>query len=126
MDESGRHARCVSAATRTDTLAAKLPRIRFLAAQSGYKEQTEGGSMGLKEGLDKLGDEVKDKLHDAKDTLSEVGHRGAADAEHAKREVAGDQMTVGENLGSMWNEGKNRVEAEVDVTKRDARNLTKE
>ena len=69
---------------------------------------------------------LKDELHkgidNAADTLSEAGHRGAADAERSKREIAGKEMTAGEKASSVVNEGKNRVQAEVDRAKRDVRN----
>jgi hypothetical protein len=71
--------------------------------------------VGLKEEFVKAVDNVRD-------AVSEVGHRSAAEGEQAKRDVAGDQMTVGENIGSMANQAKHSVAAEVDAAKQDIRN----
>ncbi|GAC1580068.1 MAG: hypothetical protein NVS3B7_14450 [Candidatus Elarobacter sp.] len=69
----------------------------------------------------KAGDAIKHAAHDAKDAISEVGHKTAAEGEHAKRDAAGDAMTPGEKVGSLLNEGKENVEAGFDRTKRDVR-----
>jgi hypothetical protein len=71
--------------------------------------------MDIKKDLGNLVDNVKD-------AFSEGAHKGTAEAEHEKREVAGDQMTAGENVSSMANEAKNNVQAGVDHAKQDARN----
>jgi len=71
--------------------------------------------MGLKETIIAAVDNITDKVN-------ELGHNANADAESAKREVAGDAMTPGEHLGSAVNEGKERVLAGVDRAKVDARN----
>jgi hypothetical protein len=70
--------------------------------------------MGLKEDLKKTIDNVGD-------AISEMTHRGNAEGEQAKREVAGDAMTPTEKAGSFLNQGKETVLAEVDKTKREAR-----
>ncbi len=70
--------------------------------------------MGLKEDIVKTIDNVKD-------AISEAGHRGAAEAEQAKRDVAGDELTPGENLASMANQAKHSIAAEVDAAKVDVR-----
>ncbi|MBD5655500.1 MAG: hypothetical protein IAI50_10045 [Candidatus Eremiobacteraeota bacterium] len=71
--------------------------------------------MGLK-------DELKKTVDNIGDAINEVGHRSSADAERGTREVAGDEMTTGEKVGSYANEGKERVLADVDRAKRDVRN----
>lgn len=73
--------------------------------------------MGLKDELNKAVDDVKDGLR-------EGGHRGEAQAEQAKRDVAGDDMTASEKAASMANQAKNTVQAEYDKTKRDVRDHT--
>jgi hypothetical protein len=73
--------------------------------------------MDLKETAKKVIDDVDDAVHEA-------GHRGAAEAERAKRETAGDNMTLGEKTKSVANEGSHRVQAEVDRVKRDVRDNT--
>ena len=80
--------------------------------------------MGLRDALDHAGNALKDGANNVKDTISEAGHRSAAEGEQAKREVAGDQMTVGENVGSMFNQGKETIKADIDAGKRDVRNNT--
>jgi hypothetical protein len=71
--------------------------------------------VGLKEEFVKVVDNVRD-------AVSEAGHRGAAEGEQAKRDIAGDQMTVGENVASIANQAKHSVAAEIDATKQDIRN----
>ncbi len=73
--------------------------------------------MGLKEELVKTVDNVKD-------AISEIGHRTEAAGEQAKRDVAGDTMTPTEQIGSVFNQAKNNVQAEVDATKQDVRSNT--
>jgi gas vesicle protein len=67
---------------------------------------------------------AKKAIDDVDDAVHEIGHRGAAEAERAKREAAGDNMTLGEKTQSVVNEGSNRVAAEVDRVKRDVRDKT--
>jgi hypothetical protein len=71
--------------------------------------------MGLKETITNAIDNVSDKL-------SEIGHNANAESEAAKRDVAGDALTPGEKIGSLANEGKERLLAGVDAAKQDARN----
>ena len=71
--------------------------------------------MGLKEEFVKVVDNVKD-------AINEGTHRSAAEAEQAKRDVAGDEMTPGENIASMANQAKHSVAADVDGAKQDIRN----
>lgn len=73
--------------------------------------------MGLKDAINKIVDNVKD-------TANEASHKSAAEGEQAKRDVAGDQMSVGENLGSMANQAKEELQGETAATKRDVRNST--
>jgi hypothetical protein len=70
--------------------------------------------MGLKEGLERAG-------RDIKDTANETKHRVVAEGEHVKRETLGDEMTLPEKGGSVLNEAKNRTQAEIDKTKREVR-----
>jgi gas vesicle protein len=82
---------------------------RFENGLNGYR-----AAMGLK-------DELKKTIDNVGDAISELGHRGKAEAEQASREAAGDTMTPGEHVGSVLTEGKERVLAEVDRTKREVR-----
>ena len=68
-----------------------------------------------------LKDEFDKSVHDAKDAINETKHRGEAEAEKSKREVADDSMTATEKVGSVLNEAKNNVEAGADHLKRDVR-----
>lgn len=70
--------------------------------------------MGLKDAIDKMGKDIKD-------TVKETGHRSAAEGEQAKRDVAGQDMTVGENVKSMANQAKESLQADTSATKREAR-----
>jgi hypothetical protein len=72
-------------------------------------------TVGLKEEFVKVVDNVKD-------AVSEAGHKSTAEAEQAKRDVAGDEMTPGENLASMANQAKHSVAGEIDGAKVDIRN----
>ncbi len=69
-------------------------------------------------------DEVGKVVENVKDAISEAGHRSAAEAEQTKRDVAGDQMTTGEKIGSVVNQAKHSTQAEVDRAKQDLRSNT--
>ena len=73
--------------------------------------------MSLKDGINKAIDNVKD-------SVSEAGHRSAAEGEQAKRDVAGDAMTPGEKIGSAANQAKETLQGDFDATKRDVRSNT--
>ena len=73
--------------------------------------------MGLMDGIKKAVDNVAD-------AVNEAGHKSTADAEHAKRDVAGDAMTPGENAKSVLNEGKENLLGGIDHAKRDVRENT--
>src|SRR5450755_1897723 len=81
-------------------------------------------SSTIKEAFDKAVDKTKDTVDNVKDAVSESGHRGAAKAEQTKRAVEGDQMSVTEKAGSMFNQAKETVQAKVDETKQDIRKNT--
>ncbi|HEY1655245.1 MAG TPA: hypothetical protein VGF86_09045 [Candidatus Tumulicola sp.] len=66
-------------------------------------------------------DSIENAFKDVKDTVAEIGHRGAAEGERVKRETLGDEMTTGEKVKSVANEVKEKVQAEYDATKRDVR-----
>jgi hypothetical protein len=66
-------------------------------------------------------DDLKNAVGAVKDSFSEAGHKSAADAEHVRRDVAGDTMTTGEKVGSVANEGKNNIQAGIDHAKVEAR-----
>jgi hypothetical protein len=76
-----------------------------------------------KDPVTKAADAVKHAVDDTKDAVHEAGHR-AADAEKARREALGDEMTPGEKVGSGANEIKNRTQAEIDEAKRKLRDRT--
>jgi hypothetical protein len=80
--------------------------------------------MGLKDEFNKVVDNVKDTVENVKDAASEAKHRGAAEAEQQKRDVAGDEMTTGEKASSLINQAKNTVQGDIDATKRDVRKNT--
>jgi len=71
-----------------------------------------------------MGDTVKKAIDDAKDAVSEVKHRSEADIEHAKRDIAGDEMTTGEKVKSFVHEDVENTKADVDKTKRVIRDKT--
>jgi hypothetical protein len=71
-----------------------------------------------------MGDKIKDTVRNAKDTIDEAMHRSTAEAEHARRDVEGENMTTEEKLTSMANEAKHRTEAEIDKAKREVRKHT--
>jgi hypothetical protein len=63
----------------------------------------------------------KEQVEKGLDAVKEASHRSAADGERIKREVAGDEMTPGEKVGSALNQAKETVLAEVDKAKRQTR-----
>ena len=78
----------------------------------------------MKDTMNKMADSIKDTVDNVRDSANEAGHRGEAQAEATKRNVAGDEMTASEKLGSAFNQGKNEVQADWDKTKRDVRSET--
>jgi len=78
----------------------------------------------MKDIVNQAADAVEDTVKNVRDTVNEASHRSEARAEEEKRVVAGDAMTPGEKADSLVNEGKNRVQAEWDKTKRDVRRNT--
>jgi hypothetical protein len=77
--------------------------------------------MALKDDINKLGNKAKDAIDNVKDSVNEASHRSAADAEQAKRDLAGDQMTPGEKASSVLNQAKNTIQGDLDAAKREAR-----
>lgn len=75
-----------------------------------------------KDALDKVADAVKRTTDNVKDTIHEGQHRTAADAEKARRESFGNDLTGTEKLKSVANEAKHRTQAEIDAAKREVRN----
>jgi len=67
-------------------------------------------------------DTIGNAVNNIKDTVSEAGHRSAAEGEQAKRDALGDQMTTGEKAGSLLNQGAETIKGDFDATKRDVRN----
>jgi F0F1-type ATP synthase membrane subunit b/b' len=70
--------------------------------------------MGLK-------DDTTKALENTKDRLSEGGHDAVANAEQAKRDLVGDELTPDEVAGSKLNQAKNEIQAGVDRAKREIR-----
>jgi hypothetical protein len=66
-------------------------------------------------------DDIKNTVGAVKDSFREAGHKSTAEAEHERRDLAGDTMTPGEQVGSIANEAKNDVQAGVDHAKVEAR-----
>ena len=85
----------------------------------------KNGHMGLKEQIERAAESFKHAVEhaaaDVKDAANEASHRGEAEAERTKREVAGDEMTAGEKATSMVNQGVNETQAEIDRLKRKTR-----
>ena len=80
-----------------------------------------GYDKSMKDTMNKMADTVKDTVDNVRDTGNEFGHRAQAKGEEAKRRVAGDEMTLGQKTQSVFNQGKNEVQAEYDKSKRDIR-----
>jgi hypothetical protein len=101
--------------------------LRFGIVPNGYRvvRAAQGGrkanSMSLKDTFDKGLDAVKKGAENVKDTVSELGHRTAAEGEQTKRDVAGDEMTLGEKAGSVIHQGTETVKGDIDAGKRDVR-----
>lgn len=76
----------------------------------------------MKDTMNKMADTVKDTVDNVRDGVNETEHRTEARAEQEKRNVAGDSMTLGEKTQSVFNQGKNEVQADWDKTKREVRN----
>ncbi len=74
-----------------------------------------------KDPVTKAADAVKHAVDDTKDALHEAGHRTAADAEKARRDALGGEMTPGEKVDSVAHEITDRAKAKVDEAKRKLR-----
>jgi hypothetical protein len=81
--------------------------------------------MSFKDSLRDAADKIKHAAHDAaenvKDTFNEATHRSTAEAERAKRDLGGDDLTPSEFGGSVLNEAKNDLQADISATKRNLR-----
>ena len=66
-------------------------------------------------------DTIKGDTHDA---LDEAKHRVQAGAEKMKRAVEGDDMPLGERVGSHVKEAGHDLKADFDKSKRDVRDET--
>jgi hypothetical protein len=64
---------------------------------------------------------VRDTVDNARDSMKETMHRSTADAEQARREATGGTMTPGDEIASVANEVKNRVEAVGHKVRRELR-----
>jgi hypothetical protein len=73
---------------------------------------------------DKIQKTIHNAVSNVKDATSETLHRGAAESEKARREVAGDTMTTKEKAGSMAEEAKDRIEGGIDHAKQAVRKNT--
>ncbi|HEY5341406.1 MAG TPA: hypothetical protein VIK27_10290 [Candidatus Aquilonibacter sp.] len=71
-----------------------------------------------------LKNEFDKTVNDVKDGVSESAHRTVADAEKARRETEGNEMTSSEKLESLANEGRHRTQGEIDHAKRAVRDHT--
>ena len=71
-----------------------------------------------------MGDEVKKAVDDVKDAAHEVKHRTEAGLEHAKRDIAGEEMTTGEKVKSFVHEDLENTKADIDRAKRTVRDKT--
>ena len=69
-------------------------------------------------------EEVKRGVQDVRDSAAEAMHHSAAEAEHTRRDVAGDAMTPGEKIASGANEAKERIKEGADKAKRSIRDNT--
>jgi hypothetical protein len=59
--------------------------------------------------------------HDTKDAADELKHRAQAAGEHVKREVAGNDMPLGDRIASHVKETVHKTQADIDAAKRDVR-----
>lgn len=77
--------------------------------------------MSFKDTIDEGIESLKKAGENIKDAISEAGHRAAAQGEEAKRDIAGDAMSPIDKAGSLLNETKESVLADVDKAKQDLR-----
>ena len=68
-----------------------------------------------------MSDQTKKVIKDAKDAIHEAEHRTKANIEHAKRHIAGDEMTTGEKVKSYLHEDLENTKADADRAKRKLR-----
>jgi uncharacterized protein YjbJ (UPF0337 family) len=63
--------------------------------------------------------DLKNMVGAIKDTISEAVHTSTAEAEHTRREAAGETMTPVEHIGSIANEATNNVQAAIDHARKE-------
>lgn len=72
-----------------------------------------------------MANDSKEKLntlkHDTKDAVDEVKHRTQAAGEHLKRDIAGNDMPLGDRIVSNVKETLHKTTADIDAAKRDVR-----
>ncbi|MDP9110529.1 MAG: hypothetical protein M3M96_02705 [Candidatus Eremiobacteraeota bacterium] len=82
------------------------------------------GNDNIRDTLNDAKDAVGKGIDNVKDSANQAMHNSTAEAEKTRRDVDGENMTASEKVGSMFNEGKNRTQAEMDAAKKDVRNNT--
>lgn len=68
--------------------------------------------------------EIEKGAKDVRDTVSAGLHHSAAEAERARRDANGDEMTADQKIASGANEAKQRIQEGVDNAKRHVRDNT--
>lgn len=99
----------------------KVAHAAVKQAQFALDCRCTGYDTFMEDTMNKMADTVKDTVDNVRDTGNELGHRAEARGEEAKRRADGDEMTLGEKTQSVFNQGKNEVQADYDKTKRDIR-----
>jgi len=69
-------------------------------------------------------DDLKKAVDNTKDAAHELEHRAKAGFEHAKRDIAGDEMATGEKVKSFVHEDVEKTKADIDEAKRKLREKT--
>ena len=110
-----------------------------MSADTSSKNAAEHAAKKAKEASEKAKESVNAAVHDAdkavragaerlkervanvKDAVNEKLHRGAAEAEHTRRDVAGDDLSASDRLASVANEVKSTTQADIDALKQRAR-----
>ena len=77
--------------------------------------------MGFKDALDNVAKTITETVDNVRDAASEAAHRTQAQAEEAKRNAAGDSMSIGDKAKSVLEQTKSETLANVDAAKVDIR-----
>jgi hypothetical protein len=103
--------------------AAEQAAAKAQEAAEKAKETVDHVAHDAGDAVHRVADHLKAGAENVKDAVNEKLHRGAAEAERTRRDVAGDELSPSDRAASVANEVKSRAQAEIDALKQSARKI---